>query len=209
MRGDLVVRHLVGRLPVCLGLCCEVRGSFLELSAAAGIIDGMAGLVKNPLIGAEKKGARGFVKGVATGVLGIAFKPVTGVLEFTSKAVAGVAASVQQVGVKGPSDGAADLGRVRAPAVAVLGRQVGVNEELCARWTEVVQRVRGGRYRKEVAVDLLQNKPNKAVIFTNNRIVYLNLRKRLVRWTARYSRWGKRRSPRPRLRRAEETAARR
>ena len=151
----------------------------------------MAGLVKAPLVGAEKAGTVGFARGLATGVLGIAFKPVSGVLEFTSKAVAGVAASVQRLGVRGrpgAPESVSELSRARNPRVGMVGAHLGSNETLCAKWTEVVRRVRAGRYRTEHVVDFLQNKPNKAVLLTNDRVVYLNLKKRQVRWTARYGR---------------------
>jgi len=156
----------------------------------SGIVDGLAGLVKAPIAGAEKKGVKGFAKGVVTGVMGVAFKPVTGVLEFTSKTVAGMAASVQHIGPKrgGLAGDTHEMARVKAPS-AGLGGAAGLrgNVELCQRWTAVIKRLRQGRYADERVVDFLQNKPNKAVLLTNVRVVYLNLKKRVVRWTARYS----------------------
>ena len=96
---------------------------------------------------------------------------------------------MQRLGVRGrpgAPESVSELSRARNPRVGMVGAHLGSNETLCAKWTEVVRRVRAGRYRTEHVVDFLQNKPNKAVLLTNDRVVYLNLKKRQVRWTARY-----------------------
>lgn len=48
-----------------------------------GLFDGITGLVTQPLRGAEKEGAAGFVKGFAKGIGGIVFKPAAGKLMFS------------------------------------------------------------------------------------------------------------------------------
>ncbi|CAN0331147.1 unnamed protein product, partial [Ectocarpus sp. 13 AM-2016] len=50
-------------------------------SLARGLTDGVSGLIKNPLKGAESGGFAGFAKGVGTGMLGLVVKPVVGVTD--------------------------------------------------------------------------------------------------------------------------------
>lgn len=50
-------------------------------SLARGLSDGVSGLIKNPLKGAERGGFAGFAKGVGTGMLGLVVKPVVGVTD--------------------------------------------------------------------------------------------------------------------------------
>ncbi|CAN0493785.1 unnamed protein product, partial [Ectocarpus sp. 8 AP-2014] len=50
-------------------------------SLARGLTDGVSGLIKNPLKGAESGGLAGFAKGVGTGMLGLVVKPVVGVTD--------------------------------------------------------------------------------------------------------------------------------
>ncbi|KAF1778201.1 Vacuolar protein sorting-associated protein 13, second N-terminal domain [Phytophthora cactorum] len=60
-----------------------VQGS-RELSL--GVYEGVAGLVLNPMRGAQESGAVGFVKGTITGIIGLPVKPVAGIFDFASRA---------------------------------------------------------------------------------------------------------------------------
>lgn len=55
-----------------------------------GFLGGLAGVVVEPVRGAEKDGVSGFVKGVGRGLVGVAVKPVTGILDFASCASQGL-----------------------------------------------------------------------------------------------------------------------
>lgn len=51
--------------------------------------DGVSGLIKNPLRGAESGGFAGFAKGVGTGMLGLVVKPVVGVTDAATDVLQG------------------------------------------------------------------------------------------------------------------------
>ncbi len=55
-----------------------------------GIFDGVTGLVTQPVKGAKEEGAKGFFKGFGKGIIGIATKPVAGVIDMASKTTEGI-----------------------------------------------------------------------------------------------------------------------
>ena len=83
---------------------------------ARGFVEGVTGVVKAPIRGAEKKGLEGFAKGVGKGLLGLLVKPIIGISDgFTDV----------MIGVKGAMDGAVNvpvLTQTR-PRRALYGRE--------------------------------------------------------------------------------------
>jgi vacuolar protein sorting-associated protein 13A/C len=63
-----------------------------------GIAQGIAGVVLDPLKGAEADGASGFVKGVGRGIAGLVVKPVAGLLDMASRTSEGIVASAKSAG---------------------------------------------------------------------------------------------------------------
>ena len=55
-----------------------------------GIFDGVTGLVMQPVKGAKEEGAKGFFKGFGKGIIGIATKPVAGVIDMATKTTEGI-----------------------------------------------------------------------------------------------------------------------
>lgn len=49
------------------------------------IFSGATGVITKPVEGASKQGITGFVKGAGVGILGLVFKPVSGVVDLVSK----------------------------------------------------------------------------------------------------------------------------
>lgn len=60
------------------------------LAVGRGLVDGLAGIVLQPIAGARREGALGLFKGIGMGVVGVAVKPVAGVLEGITKTAEGV-----------------------------------------------------------------------------------------------------------------------
>ena len=52
-----------------------------------GVVDGVTGVVLQPISGAKEEGVGGFVKGVAKGVVGLVAKPTSGVFDFASNSL--------------------------------------------------------------------------------------------------------------------------
>ena len=47
-------------------------------------MDGVTGVVKKPIEGAQEEGALGFVKGMGKGMVGLFTRPTSGVVDFAS-----------------------------------------------------------------------------------------------------------------------------
>ena len=60
-----------------------------------GVYDGVSGVVRAPIRGAEKHGAEGFAKGVGKGLLGLVVKPVVGLSDAATDIMIGVKGSVE------------------------------------------------------------------------------------------------------------------
>ena len=150
----------------------------------SGIVDGITGVIRAPIIGYEREGFKGLWKGILLGFLGLALKPVTGVLEFSSKIIAGIAASVHAIGVRNRD--LIDRVRVSAPHGNAHVLTDHINDAVCKRWTEILRRVRGGKYNQEEVLDMIQHKATKVLLFTAERILLVSIKRRVVRWTARY-----------------------
>jgi len=83
-----VLREQEG-LNVALGL-----GSGMQ-KLAQGFIEGVAGVVKAPLRGAEKKGFEGFAKGIGKGLLGLLVKPIIGISDGLTDVMIGVKGTIE------------------------------------------------------------------------------------------------------------------
>lgn len=47
----------------------------------------------------------------------------------------------------------------------------------------MMARLRKGRFANDEILDYLQNKDNKALIFTNRHLIYISLKRQQVRWS--------------------------
>lgn len=65
-----------------------VESGFVKL--VQGFLDGVTGVVKAPIRGAERKGIEGFAKGIGKGLLGLLVKPVIGISDAATDVMIGV-----------------------------------------------------------------------------------------------------------------------
>jgi vacuolar protein sorting-associated protein 13A/C len=63
-----------------------------------GLAEGVIGVVRAPMRGAEKRGVEGFAKGVGKGLLGLIVKPVIGISDAATDVMVGVRGSLNGVG---------------------------------------------------------------------------------------------------------------
>lgn len=82
-----------------------------------GFLDGVTGVVKAPIRGAEKRGLEGFAKGIGKGLLGLLVKPIIGISDGFTDVMIGVKGTVD-----GASGGSHQLTQVR-PRRALYGRE--------------------------------------------------------------------------------------
>lgn len=85
-RGDNLRDHR--DINVALGIGSGVQ------KLAQGFVEGVTGVVKAPMRGAEKRGLEGFAKGLGKGLLGLLVKPIIGISDGITDVMIGVKASV-------------------------------------------------------------------------------------------------------------------
>lgn len=73
-----------------------VESGFIKL--VQGFMEGVTGVVKAPMRGAEKKGIEGFAKGLGKGLLGLLVKPIIGISDAATDVMIGVRNSVENSG---------------------------------------------------------------------------------------------------------------
>jgi vacuolar protein sorting-associated protein 13A/C len=92
-----------------------------SIKIVKGVVDGVTGVVRQPIKGAERSGVEGFTKGLGKGLIGLVVKPVIGLSD---------AATDLMIGVKGSIEKGAD---VAEKAVQVRPRRVLYGEEKAIR----------------------------------------------------------------------------
>ena len=65
------------------------------LKLIRGVVEGVIGVVRAPILGAERRGMEGFAKGVGKGLLGLLVKPVIGLSDAATDVMIGVKGSVE------------------------------------------------------------------------------------------------------------------
>uniref|UniRef100_K1QCU7 Vacuolar protein sorting-associated protein 13C n=1 Tax=Magallana gigas TaxID=29159 RepID=K1QCU7_MAGGI len=71
-----------------------------------GVFDGVTGIVRKPIEGAQKEGVEGFFKGIGKGLVGVVTRPTSGVIDFASSSFEGI---------KRIAELSDDVGRLRPP----------------------------------------------------------------------------------------------
>jgi len=100
-----------GDINVALGLGSGVQ------KLGQGFLEGVTGVVRAPIRGAEKRGFEGFAKGIGKGLLGLLVKPMIGISDGITDVMIGVKGSVE--GARGTNKGQLTQIRPRRP---VYGR---------------------------------------------------------------------------------------
>ena len=150
------------------------------------IVDAITGIVRNPYMGAERDGLKGFVRGVATGIAGAAIKPTSGALEFASRTVNAFGSRVRFLG---EDHAVVRRGRSRDPRYYGIQRSLTATEQRRSELTDLIDRERH-RGRKSVlsSIDvdavreLIENKRNRLLLFTDDAIMYVNTKTGRLRW---------------------------
>ncbi|ETS80937.1 hypothetical protein PFICI_08466 [Pestalotiopsis fici W106-1] len=140
------------------------------------IASGVGGVAKKPLEGAEQEGAAGFFKGVGKGALGLLTKPAVGVLDFASNVSEGVRNTTTVF------DGS-ELDRVRItrfiPSDGVV-RPYNQREALGQSW---LKQVDNGRYFNEEYIAHLElPREDMVVMVTYSRILLIRSRRLTTEW---------------------------
>ncbi|KOS20148.1 Vacuolar protein sorting-associated protein 13 [Escovopsis weberi] len=145
-------------------------------SLLTSVASGVGGLALKPLEGAETEGALGFFKGVGKGVIGLATKPVVGVLDLASNVSEGIRNTTTVF------DGA-ELERTRHPRFVPsdgIVRPYNLREALGQHW---LKQVDNGRYFHESYIGHLQlPKEDMVVMVTFSHILLISSRRLASEW---------------------------
>ncbi|KAL6852120.1 hypothetical protein J3F83DRAFT_570868 [Trichoderma novae-zelandiae] len=140
------------------------------------VASGVGGLALKPLEGAEQGGALGFFKGVGKGVLGLATKPAVGILDMASNVSEGIRNTTTVF------DGA-ELDRARYPRFVPtdgIVRPYNPREALGQYW---LKQVDNGRYFDEQYIGHLElPKEDMVVMVTFSRILLIRSRRLTSEW---------------------------
>ncbi|KAF4595031.1 vacuolar protein sorting-associated protein vps13 [Ophiocordyceps camponoti-floridani] len=145
-------------------------------SLLTSVASGVGGLARKPLEGAEQEGALGFFKGVGKGVLGLATKPAVGVLDMASNVSEGIRNTTTVF------DGS-ELERTRLPRFMAndgIVRPYGAREALGQFW---LKQVDNGKYFDEQYVGHLElPREDMVVMVTYARILLIRSRRLTSEW---------------------------
>lgn len=86
-RGEILRNH--GDVNVAVGFESGIQ------KLVQGFLEGVTGVVKAPIRGAEKRGFEGFAKGIGKGLLGLLVKPIIGISDGITDVMIGVKGSVE------------------------------------------------------------------------------------------------------------------
>ena len=145
-------------------------------SLITSVASGVGGLARKPLEGAEQEGAFGFFKGVGKGVLGLATKPAVGVLDMASNVSEGIRNTTTVF------EGS-ELDRTRYPRFIPgdgIVRPYNSREALGQYW---LKQVDNGRYFDEQYIGHLElPKEDMVVMVTLARILLIRSKKLASEW---------------------------
>ncbi|KAJ9460750.1 putative vacuolar protein sorting-associated protein 13A [Diplonema papillatum] len=129
---------------------------------AAGIGEGLTGIVRKPMEGACERGLSGLISGVGIGLVGAFVKPVTGAIDFAARTTEGAKNMV--VDTDAPADGLS-----RPPRVAVVALPLLPYNPLFSQLMAFHQAYRRGKYLGERMIGCYAG-PHLALLLTNRRL---------------------------------------
>ncbi|KAI0018263.1 vacuolar protein sorting-associated protein 13 [Xylariomycetidae sp. FL0641] len=140
------------------------------------VASGLGGVARKPLEGAEQEGAAGFFKGVGKGFIGLATKPAVGVFDFASNVSEGIRNTTTVF------DGS-ELDRIRiarfVPADGIV-RPYNQREALGQCW---LKQVDNGKYFNEDYIAHVQlTKEDMVVMVTYSRILLIRSKRLTTEW---------------------------
>ncbi|XP_056003796.1 intermembrane lipid transfer protein VPS13A-like isoform X2 [Ostrea edulis] len=149
-----------------------------------GVFDGVTGIVRKPIEGAQKEGVEGFFKGIGKGLVGVVTRPTSGVIDFASSSFEGIKRIAEM------SD---DVGRLRPPRRFHADKVVRPYNIVEASGYAILQETEKGKYAETdeyVAHSVIigDGKSTKSVlIVTDRRVIYANRGDIFGHWDAEWT----------------------
>eukprot|EP01117_Protostelium_nocturnum_P001932 TRINITY_DN1258_c0_g1_i4.p1 TRINITY_DN1258_c0_g1~~TRINITY_DN1258_c0_g1_i4.p1 ORF type:complete len:1726 (+),score=707.11 TRINITY_DN1258_c0_g1_i4:4958-10135(+) len=139
-----------------------------------GIVGGVSGVVRDPVKGAKKDGALGFVTGIAKGLVGVIKKPAGGIHDFGSRSMKAISSKDSKRNKEG-------LHRRRLPRYFGNSRILEPYDLDLAYGQFLLVAISGNAYKAEDCIHNLIFE-SKIYLVTDFRIVCLNLDDFSIRW---------------------------
>lgn len=141
-----------------------------------GVVEGVAGLISQPIEGAQTQGVRGLVKGAGKGLVGLALKPTAGMLDFAQRTMEGFARTFEYIedarshvrhdAETDPHERMRMPRMLHGPAATVRPYS---HDEADARI--VLELLRGGVYMKEPILLTIKMNGTQILVMTSHRML--------------------------------------
>ena len=126
-----------------------------------GVFDGITGIVRKPVEGAQKEGVEGFFKGLGVGLVGVVARPTTGVVDFASTGLD----TIRRV-----TDAAEEVKRLRPPRLILPDGIIRAYTRAEAEANQILSRLAKGQFKAEVyAGHLLLSRDGKRLLLVTER----------------------------------------
>ncbi|XP_065940396.1 intermembrane lipid transfer protein VPS13A isoform X3 [Magallana gigas] len=149
-----------------------------------GVFDGVTGIVRKPIEGAQKEGVEGFFKGIGKGLVGVVTRPTSGVIDFASSSFEGI---------KRIAELSDDVGRLRPPRRFHSDKIIRPYSLVEASGYAILQETEKGKFAgtdeyMAHSVIIGDSKSTKSVLLvTDRRVIYANKGDIFGHWDAEWS----------------------
>lgn len=129
-----------------------------------GLIQGVAGVVTQPVKGARKQGFKGFAAGIGKGLVGVVIKPTVGVVDLVTRTTEGI---------RNTGSDTKNVERIRDPRFIGSDRLLPLYDAYKAEGQLFLRTINDGRFKREFYAWHKAPSHKTMVIVTNTRIMYL------------------------------------
>jgi len=130
---------------------------------AFGIVEGLTGVVTQPVKGAKKEGALGFFKGIGKGIVVIGVKPVVGAADFVAKTSEGIRNTTTM--------NEKETKRSRPPRMMGSDGNLTEYTEKESKGLFLLNHVEQGDYRTDTYIHHEELQGNKVLLITDTRVI--------------------------------------
>ncbi|XP_052084958.1 intermembrane lipid transfer protein VPS13A-like isoform X11 [Mytilus californianus] len=150
-----------------------------------GVFDGVTGIVRKPIEGAQTEGVGGFFKGLGKGLVGVVTRPTSGVIDFASSSFEGI---------KRIADMSVEVRRLRNPRIFSADKIIRPYNRREADGYMILQETEKGKFASTdhyVAHAVISKDGRHVLIITDKRVIYANRGEIFGHWDAEWSyTWG-------------------
>jgi hypothetical protein len=135
----------------------------------------------NAMFFSNSKGPSGFFRGCLSGFVGVPAKTGAGVLQFTSKSIAGIKTLAMGEHQLAPKRRWKSPEMIQYTTSSVTGAE---DITWWQRWLETASR---GQFAAQRVKDVIKSKRNRVAIFTSERLLYCYIKAKRVKWSVEYA----------------------